>query len=251
MKYAKPEELKTPTKLIAIYARVSTSRQEEDGTIETQLGVLREFSQQNNYTVIKEYTDDGWSGDILARPSLDQLRQDARKKTWQAVLIRSWGSVVAQRVSIRTLRPSAQPNCCRLCRNAAMRACDSESSAAEAMSTPMRGIRSGCCARAASGHAAAAPPSSVMNSRRFNRWNCIQSPNGKTSGQIDDHSFARFQTNSSVSPDGVLGLVNLSSSAVMDVIIRFCSGPPIRFANVLPSTLAVTVLFASSTAYVP
>ena len=30
-----------------------------------------------------------------------------------------------------------------------------------------RRIRSGCCARAASGHAAAAPPSSVMNSRRF------------------------------------------------------------------------------------
>jgi hypothetical protein len=29
----------------------------------------------------------------------------------------------------------------------------------------------GCCARAASGHAAAAPPSSVMNSRLF-----IQSP---------------------------------------------------------------------------
>src|SRR5262249_26777017 len=29
--------------------------------------------------------------------------------------------------------------------------------------------RSGCCARAASGHAAAAPPSSVMNSRRFIR----------------------------------------------------------------------------------
>ena len=30
----------------------------------------------------------------------------------------------------------------------------------------MRRIRSPCCARAASGHAAAAPPSSVMNSRR-------------------------------------------------------------------------------------
>ena len=34
------------------------------------------------------------------------------------------------------------------------------------MSTPMRRIRSGCCARAASGHAAA-PPISVMNSRRL------------------------------------------------------------------------------------
>ena len=31
----------------------------------------------------------------------------------------------------------------------------------------MRRIRSPCCARAASGHAAAAPPMSVMNSRRF------------------------------------------------------------------------------------
>ena len=35
---------------------------------------------------------------------------------------------------------------------------------------------SGCCARAASGHATAAPPTSVMNSRRFNRSNCICCP---------------------------------------------------------------------------
>jgi site-specific DNA recombinase len=81
------QELVTSRKLIAIYARVSTARQEEDGTIETQLGVLREFAQQNNCTVVKEYIDDGWSGDILARPSLDQLRADVTKKIWQAVLI--------------------------------------------------------------------------------------------------------------------------------------------------------------------
>jgi site-specific DNA recombinase len=75
------------TKLIAIYARVSTARQEEDDTIETQLVVLREFAQQNNCIVVREYIDDGWSGDILARPSLDQLRADVTKKVWQAVLI--------------------------------------------------------------------------------------------------------------------------------------------------------------------
>ena len=34
------------------------------------------------------------------------------------------------------------------------------------VSTPTRRTRSTCCARAATGHAAAAPPSSVMNSRR-------------------------------------------------------------------------------------
>jgi hypothetical protein len=33
--------------------------------------------------------------------------------------------------------------------------------------------------------------------------------------------LARFQTISSVSPDDVLGLVNFSSSAVSEVIIRF------------------------------
>ena len=36
-----------------------------------------------------------------------------------------------------------------------------------AMSTPMRRIRSACCARAASGHVAAAPPIRLMNSRRL------------------------------------------------------------------------------------
>lgn len=75
------------TKLIAIYARVSTARQEEDGTIETQLRALREFAAQSNCIIVREYIDDGWSGDILARPSLDQLRADVTRKVWQAVLI--------------------------------------------------------------------------------------------------------------------------------------------------------------------
>ncbi len=72
--------------MIAIYARVSTARQEEDGTIETQLSAVREFAGKNGYTIVKEYLDDGWSGDMLARPQLDQLRQDAKNKTWEGVL---------------------------------------------------------------------------------------------------------------------------------------------------------------------
>src|SRR5262249_17159083 len=55
------------------------------------------------------------------------------------------------------------------CTNAARRACDSGSSAAVCMSMPTRRIRSPCCARATSGHAATIPPSNVMNSRRFTR----------------------------------------------------------------------------------
>jgi site-specific DNA recombinase len=81
------EATSQPTLLIAVYARVSTARQEEEGTIETQLSAIRDFAAKNNYTIIKDYVDNGWSGDMLARPALDQLREDAKKKLWQAVLI--------------------------------------------------------------------------------------------------------------------------------------------------------------------
>jgi len=75
------------TKLIATYSRVSTSAQEDQQTIKTQLSTLREYAKKNGYSIVKEYTDDGWSGDMLARPDLDQLRQDAKEKIWDAVLI--------------------------------------------------------------------------------------------------------------------------------------------------------------------
>lgn len=74
-------------RLIATYARVSTSAQEEQQTIQNQINSLQEFAQKNSYTIVEEYTDDGWSGDILARPALDKLRQDAKNKVWEAVLI--------------------------------------------------------------------------------------------------------------------------------------------------------------------
>ena len=73
-------------KFIATYARVSTARQEEEGTIATQISAIKDFADKNGYTIVQEYKDDGWSGDIIARPSLDQLRMDAKKKIWDAVL---------------------------------------------------------------------------------------------------------------------------------------------------------------------
>src|SRR4030088_3033449 len=42
------------------------------------------------------------------------------------------------------------------------------------LTSAMRFIFAGCCARAASGHVAAVPPKSVMNSRR-----CMHHPEGK------------------------------------------------------------------------
>jgi len=69
-------------KLIATYGRVSTSNQENEGTIETQLSAVNQFAEKNGFTIVKQYIDNGWSGDSLARPALDQLRMDAKKKNW-------------------------------------------------------------------------------------------------------------------------------------------------------------------------
>jgi len=106
------------------------------------------------------------NGATVAVPVPARMTSGASAANSAACLRMSSALVVAQRVSIRTLRPSVQPNCCRACRNAAMRACDSGSSAAEAMSTLIRRIRSGCCARALIGNATA-PPTRPMNSRRL------------------------------------------------------------------------------------
>lgn len=76
-------------KQAAIYARVSSERQEEQRTIESQLAALREACQRDGVHVVGEYTDDGLSGATLARPSLDQLRDDVSRGLFQAVYILS------------------------------------------------------------------------------------------------------------------------------------------------------------------
>lgn len=75
------------TKLIATYARVSTSHQEEQETINAQTEALKEYASINGLTIIQEYKDEGWSGDSLARPSLDKLREEAKSAPWEGVLI--------------------------------------------------------------------------------------------------------------------------------------------------------------------
>lgn len=72
---------------VAFYARVSSQRQEVEETIETQIMAIKDYLKLNNHALIQEYRDDGWSGTILARPALDQLRLDATKGFWEGVVV--------------------------------------------------------------------------------------------------------------------------------------------------------------------
>ena len=74
---------------IAIYARVSTEKQEKQETIQSQLADLRDYAKKNNLTIIDEYIDEGYSGELLDRPALDKLRDDAKKQIFEAILVHS------------------------------------------------------------------------------------------------------------------------------------------------------------------
>lgn len=46
------------TKNVAIYARVSSDRQDVDLSISAQLKALREYAVRNGYTVLREFVDE-------------------------------------------------------------------------------------------------------------------------------------------------------------------------------------------------
>jgi site-specific DNA recombinase len=69
----------------AIYARVSTERQAERGTIGSQVEALRAHVRAAGGQITAEYLDDGHSGARLDRPGLDQLRDGAEAGLFEAV----------------------------------------------------------------------------------------------------------------------------------------------------------------------
>jgi len=76
-------------KKIAIYCRVSTEIQMNEKTIESQIAELENYCKNNQLVIVGKYADNGYSGEILARPDLDRLRDDAKSKSFEAVLIHS------------------------------------------------------------------------------------------------------------------------------------------------------------------
>ena len=75
---------------VALYVRVSTTRQQQTQTIEQQLARLREYVvTQPEWHLAEEhiYRDDGYSGAKLNRPGLDRLRDRAALAVFERVLM--------------------------------------------------------------------------------------------------------------------------------------------------------------------
>jgi site-specific DNA recombinase len=78
-------------KTAAIYARVSSERQKEEQTIDSQRAALIEYAQDRGYTVPPEwiFQDEGYSGSLLVRPGLERLRDLAAEGQIETILIYS------------------------------------------------------------------------------------------------------------------------------------------------------------------
>ena len=72
-------------KKAALYARVSSQRQQEEHTIESQLAELKRQIVKHGNVLVKEYIDDGYTGTRLDRPALEQMRQDLKTNTFDII----------------------------------------------------------------------------------------------------------------------------------------------------------------------
>ena len=63
----------------ALYARVSSDRQDVDLSISAQLRALRDYARKNDYIVAREYIDEAESGRIADRPEFRKMLDEASK----------------------------------------------------------------------------------------------------------------------------------------------------------------------------
>jgi site-specific DNA recombinase len=76
---------------VGAYVRVSTSRQVKLETIEQQLEMVWRYAREKGWQLAEEdvFRDDGYSGTTLKRPALDALRDKARMRELQVVVVPS------------------------------------------------------------------------------------------------------------------------------------------------------------------
>ncbi|MCX6006852.1 MAG: recombinase family protein, partial [Chloroflexi bacterium] len=76
-------------KCAAIYARVSSEKQDVDNSISAQLRALREFAVRNDYEVVMEFVDEAESGRTSARPQFLRMVAIAKRspKLFDTILV--------------------------------------------------------------------------------------------------------------------------------------------------------------------
>ena len=79
---------KSKNKITAIYVRVSTARQAEEGySVPAQVERLTYYCKAQGWNNIKEYVDGGFSGSKLERPKIQELIEDSNRGKISRVVV--------------------------------------------------------------------------------------------------------------------------------------------------------------------
>ena len=63
----------------ALYARVSSDRQDVDLSVSAQLRALRDYADKNGYEIVREYVDEAESGRVMNRPEFQKMLDEAKR----------------------------------------------------------------------------------------------------------------------------------------------------------------------------
>ena len=86
----------------ALYARVSSDRQDVDLSVSAQLRALKDYARANGYSVAREYVDEAESGRVANRPQFREMIEEAHtsilhskstysmSRTWWVAIIASF-----------------------------------------------------------------------------------------------------------------------------------------------------------------
>ena len=74
----------------ALYARVSSDRQDVDLSVAAQLRALRNYAKANGYIVAREYIDEAESGRVADRPQFREMIEEGGKPNAPFEVILVW-----------------------------------------------------------------------------------------------------------------------------------------------------------------
>lgn len=99
-------------KSVAIYARVSSEKQVQQATVESQLAALKQRAESDGHVVLPQdiYVDDGFSGATLVRPALERLRDRTAEGAIDLVYVHS-PDRLARKYAYQVLLLASLPRC--------------------------------------------------------------------------------------------------------------------------------------------
>ena len=81
---------------VALYMRLSRDDDNygDSVSIETQRTILRQFAKENQFHVVDEYVDDGWSGTNFERPRFQDMMDDIEAGKVNCVITKDYCAII-------------------------------------------------------------------------------------------------------------------------------------------------------------